>query len=137
MTKLLRNFLLPLILLVSGGIGCRYFLGEEQSQKLSVTSDYQDHSCYLSNADLRSPIIDSWHSGLSYRERSKAITEKNEEDICPSQVQKKPPRIVVALGAIHAYFLNYHYSWKVCPLQWIRSFQTSCPRYLILQVFRL
>lgn len=137
MTKVLRNYILLLILLLSGGISYRYILTQEQSQPQISTADLQDHSCFLSDSDVQSPIIDSWHSGISYRERSKAITEKNEEDLCPSLVQKKPPRIVITLGAVYTHFLNYHYFWKTHPLLWIRPFQSSYPRYLILQVFRL
>jgi hypothetical protein len=137
MTKVLRNYILPLLLLLSGGMGCRYMLTQEHGQPQTTTTDVQDHSCFLSDADVQSPVIDSWHSGMSYRERSKAITEKNEEEICPSVVQKKPPRIVITLGAVYTHFLNYHYFWKAHPLLWIRPFQSSYPRYLILQVFRL
>lgn len=137
MTKVLRNYILPLILLLSGGMSYRYISTKEQSKPQVVLADAQEQACFLSDTDTQSPIIDSWHSGISYRERSKAITEKNEEDLCPSLVQKKPPRIVITLGAIYTHFLNYHYFWKAYPLLWVRPFQSSYPRYLILQVFRL
>jgi hypothetical protein len=137
MTKLLRNYMLPLMLLVLGGISYRYMSTPEVAGPEHVVQSTKKQVCFLSSNDEQTPILSGLHSGISYRERSKAITEKNEEEICPSLTQKKPPRIVITLGAIHSYFLNYHYARKAYPLFWARPFCSSFPRYLILQVFRL